>query len=130
MKDKHDLILVFYVNVGNMSNEDIAKYMENVKKNVNDRVKNVISFFCPIRKGDMRVECINPVFMTKKEYDEIVQGRLNKIEMDFFEYIESTDKRKKKPVEKPTPIKKTVEKPVEKPVEVKSEPVKKTRTKK
>ena len=71
-------IVVFYLDVAEMSSEDVAGYVEKVSQktapNSEDNEK-MIRNFIPVREGGSRVECINnPVYVSEKQiYDDMVK---------------------------------------------------------
>lgn len=56
------VILVFYINVGNVPSNDVSEYMDYVQQrlSVNKPADAAPWFFIPIRDSETRVECINP----------------------------------------------------------------------
>jgi len=54
-----EMILVFYINIGNMSHGDVESFLKDVKKKLNGN-DNFVKYFIPIHEGDTRIECINP----------------------------------------------------------------------
>lgn len=56
------LILVFYINIGNIAQSEVDSYMKNtINSMAGEEDKNLIKYFVPIRNGDSKVECIpNP----------------------------------------------------------------------
>jgi hypothetical protein len=59
------LILVFYIDVGNLASEDIPDYMKNISKNMVD--ENIINYIIPVRT-ETRVECLNPKLVSLEDY--------------------------------------------------------------
>lgn len=61
------LILVLYIDVGAMDNEEIQKHVLKISSTLfNDEIKNKLdatTFTIPIRGGGTRIECINPKFI-------------------------------------------------------------------
>ena len=70
MLDKDKLILVFYINVDRIDQNDIYEYMNDARKcltrNLDD---SVISYFIPIEGENSKVDCINPSFIDGDEYE-------------------------------------------------------------
>lgn len=64
-------IIVFYVNVGNLEQADVAAYVRNVQniiKPLEEDKNDVINYVIPVRGQDTRVECINaPILITSEE---------------------------------------------------------------
>ena len=69
---KEKIILIHYINVGNIDGNDVSKMMEEVINKLSLKGEdNVISYWIPVREGETRVECINPVIASKDEMDKI-----------------------------------------------------------
>lgn len=101
-------ILVFYIDIGNLEQSDVAKYIERVQNTCSLKSNNKISkeeydsvleYFVPVR-GDgkgTRIECINmPVFITNEEEKykallkiEKIDNKLDKITSQINASIES-----------------------------------------
>jgi hypothetical protein len=65
------IILVHYINVGNIDGNDVSKIMEDVVKNFSPKEEdNIISYWIPVREGDTRVECINPKLVSQEDFTE------------------------------------------------------------
>jgi len=63
------IILVHYINIGDMNN-DISKTMEQVIEKLTPKEDDIISYFIPIRKGETRIECINPKLVSEEDFME------------------------------------------------------------
>lgn len=73
MTDFDKLVLVFYINIGNLDISDVEEYINRIKKIVvGDDTR--INFFIPIRDGETRVECINPKLVHKEIFVEQVKN--------------------------------------------------------
>lgn len=83
------IILVFYINVGNMESSDIGPWI----KRIQDIVKNeeTIQYFVPTRNGNTRIECLNPKLISQEEYGNVkdLLSRNQKIVDDFMESIKN-----------------------------------------
>lgn len=68
--DKDKLFLVCYLNIGNIPAEDTGEYLNTFAKafTYDESVERII---IPTRKGESRVECINPVLLTDEQYKEV-----------------------------------------------------------
>ena len=65
------IILVHYINVGNMDYSDINKFMEEITVKFSPKEEdNIISYWIPIKNGETRVECINPKLVSEEDYSE------------------------------------------------------------
>jgi len=81
---KNQLIICFYVGVGDMDQNDIPAHVESIKK-ANAQLftdNGAVAFFVPISGNNSKIECINPVLVTDEESKEIFNTsmeRLNKV---------------------------------------------------
>ena len=81
---KNQLIICFYVGVGNMEQKDIPAHVESIKKS-NAQLftdNGALAFFVPVTGENSRIECINPVLVTSEEAKEgfkTSMDRLNKV---------------------------------------------------
>lgn len=68
--DKDKLFLVCYLNIGNIQAEYVNEYMYSFAETFtyDDSIERLI---IPIREGETRVECINPVLLTDEQYKEV-----------------------------------------------------------
>ena len=64
------IILVHYINIGYMDNNDGSKTMEQVIEKLTPKEDDIISYFIPIRKGETRIECINPKLVSEEDFME------------------------------------------------------------
>lgn len=63
------IILVHYINIGNIDANVVSKIMEYVvKKFLPKDEDNIISYWIPVREGESRVECINPKLVSQKDF--------------------------------------------------------------
>lgn len=88
-----NMIIVFYVAVGKMRGEKLAKYMRLVAECLTLKEPNVISYFIPVTKGDTRVECINPKLLTEDEYAAAKSG-MDRARRAVDEFIAAAKKTK------------------------------------
>lgn len=73
-------ILVFYIDIGNLAPEDVARYMDRVKASVkfsDEDESKTIKIFIPIRDKSSYVECLNVlnsniVVSTEEEKEKMV----------------------------------------------------------
>mgnify|MGYP003660557461 CR=1 FL=1 len=84
--NKDKLILVHYINTGNLINTEIPTFIEKAVKKISSDKDEHLSYFIPI-KGESRVECINPKLVGKDEY-KIHLKRLEKAEKEFYKVID------------------------------------------
>jgi hypothetical protein len=65
------IILVHYINIGNIDGNDVSKIMEDVVKKFSPKEEdNIISYWIPVREGETRVECINPKLVSQEDFTE------------------------------------------------------------
>lgn len=64
------IILVAYINVGQMNNETIYEELTHTSQVLNRLDENVRSLIIPTREGETRVECINPQLVSEEKYKE------------------------------------------------------------
>lgn len=65
------IILVHYINIGNMDYSDIDKFMEEITVKFSPKEEdNIISYWIPVNNGETRVECINPKLVSEEDYSE------------------------------------------------------------
>jgi len=68
------IILVHYINIGNIDGNDVSKIMEDVVKKLSPKEEdNIISYWIPVREGETRVECINPKLVSQEDFTEAKQ---------------------------------------------------------
>jgi len=65
------IILVHYINIGNIDRNDISQYMNEIVKMFSPKDgDNIIAYFIPIHEGETRVECINPKLVSEEDFAE------------------------------------------------------------
>ena len=68
---KEKIILIHYINVGNIDGNDVSKMMEEVINKLSLKEEdNIISYWIPVREGETRVECINPKLVSEEDFTE------------------------------------------------------------
>jgi hypothetical protein len=83
LKTDDPLILVFYLDEVNFSQQEMVKsYGENVKKYFDENGDNVRLFFMPT-KGEERITCINPSYITDKAEIDKLNELTEKLEEMF-----------------------------------------------
>ena len=70
MMDKDKLFLVCYLNIGSIPDENVSEYLHSFAEafTYDESIERII---VPTRKGESRVECINPVLLTDEQYKEV-----------------------------------------------------------
>jgi hypothetical protein len=69
--NKEKIILVHYINVGNIDGNDVSRLMEDVVKKFSPKEEdNIISYWIPVREQETRVECINPKLVSEEDFTE------------------------------------------------------------
>ena len=68
--DKDKLFLVCYPNIGSIPDKNVSEYLHSFAEafTYDESIEKII---VPIRKGENRVECINPVLLTDEQYKEV-----------------------------------------------------------
>lgn len=82
-KDKLFFALLIYLNVGSIDDADVSEYLMRFAESFkyDESIERLI---IPIRKGETRVECINPVLLTDKQYEDVrekIKNLTKKVEM-------------------------------------------------
>ncbi len=85
------IILVYYLNLGNISRQEASEILHSFSANVNRSMKEVHHILIPISNGDSRVECLNPKIITQEEYRS-VKGFLERAEYALSNFLEETQK--------------------------------------
>jgi hypothetical protein len=68
---KEKIILIHYINVGNIDGNDVSEMMGNVVNKFSPKEEdNIISYWIPVREGETRVECINPKLVSEEDFTE------------------------------------------------------------
>ena len=79
-------ILVFYIDVGNLSYEESKNLLSNVRNMIKPKdgdENNVIQYVIPVRDQQTRVECLNaPTFISSEKFSA-----------DIIEKLEATDRK-------------------------------------
>lgn len=76
-------ILVFYIGIGNMPDDEVGNYVTKVQQRFLtvefiNRVDSEI-ILLPVRDTDSRIECINPKFITKKALVEQHEAQMKEL---------------------------------------------------
>ena len=71
-------LLVLYVNVNDIPQEDMKKHLIEISKNFRrNRDKNIITYVVPVNQHESRIDFINPKFVSEQDY-VLVKGFLDK----------------------------------------------------
>jgi hypothetical protein len=65
------VILVFYLNVGNLEECDVQESIEKIKHQFRFKDEKFLSFFIPVRNQDSKVECIYPVLLDDTQKSKV-----------------------------------------------------------
>lgn len=86
-----DLILVFYVNVGNLDEQDVAEHIEMIRIRIaNDKPEDTAPwFYIPVRGEDTRVECLNPKFIANETLVANAMFQLTEINQIFRDKVDN-----------------------------------------
>lgn len=87
MLDKDKLFLVCYLNIGNIPAEDVSEYLHKFAE-VFTYDESIEKIIVPIRKGESRVECINPVLLTEEQYKD-VEEKINTLKQEVEEKLKT-----------------------------------------
>lgn len=83
-------ILVFYINVGNASPQEVNEIIANVRKTINSNEEDkekIMHYIIPVRDQETKIECLNfPLFISNEKMKEdilnkmkIIDNRLDRI---------------------------------------------------
>jgi hypothetical protein len=89
-------IIAIYVGVNGIRTEDIESYITELSKKITPTTIQGEIIFLPISSNDIRIECINPVYITDKnlikkhttlmnELHQELQHQINQIKKDNYE---------------------------------------------
>jgi hypothetical protein len=62
------VILAYYINVGNVSQEDAEIQLLKIRNQV--RNPDLIQYFVPIRNSESRIECLYPRYVIGEDVDK------------------------------------------------------------
>ena len=85
------LILIYYLNLGNITPQRASEILESFGANLNQEIKEAHHILLPIRNGNTRVECLNPKIITQEEYRS-VKGFLEKAEGALSDILKETQR--------------------------------------
>jgi hypothetical protein len=105
--DADKLVLVFYIGVGDLNTKEIEQYINKLISFTNkNKEERETRFFIPVIKTrEIRIECLNPKLVNKKEYQTTLK-KLQQVQKDFDEFMDSTDKVKSNKIKVKRRIKK------------------------
>lgn len=63
------IILVHYVNVGNIPDSEVRYVMNKIMNSLTREGEGVLHYVYPIREGETKVECLNPKLVSKEEFE-------------------------------------------------------------
>ena len=87
------LVLVFYIGIGDLDRRDSDKYIREAMEKTKGRGLND-NFYIPVRGTlETRIECLNPKLVNKREYDKTLK-KLQQVQKDFDDFMDSTDKKR------------------------------------
>jgi hypothetical protein len=73
-------IIVFYINVGNSSHQEVEEIIENVRNKTKiseEDSKSCIQYIIPVRDQETKIECINaPIYVSSEEIKEDITGKI------------------------------------------------------
>lgn len=87
MLDKDKLFIVVYVGVHGFGDQTVSEILGNVARCVkyDDSVNTLI---IPTRDSETRVECINPVLLTEKQYKD-AEEKINTLKQEVEEKLKT-----------------------------------------
>lgn len=85
----NEILLIVYINIGNMNPNDIHKHIDRIAGMLREgNPDGVHSYLIPIREGETRVECVNPKMVSESDYadakkalDDMIE-RVSKLGLD------------------------------------------------
>jgi len=94
-ESNYPLILVVYVHIGHLESEDIHKLLRSMQERIIEGLKpsdelQYRTFIIPIREGESRIECINPVQLKSDEYENVT-STLDRMEKRLEEFMGKAD---------------------------------------
>jgi len=86
-KNVQPLILVYYMDVGNLPDADVNLYMKKIAKGLFKKNEDgIIKYLIPVRNQETKVECINPIKVDGKLYAEVLV-RFEELKNKFDELL-------------------------------------------
>ncbi len=71
MLNKDKLILVAYINIGNINDADVSTFVAETAQNLKPKEDDSILFYViPVRGEESRLECVNPKLVSEEEYEK------------------------------------------------------------
>lgn len=71
------VILALYVNVGQMSAEEVERHIAKMIKI--SPSEDIIQYIIPIREGDSRIECVYPKYVVGEQVDKEMNDVLERL---------------------------------------------------
>lgn len=65
---KEKIILVHYLDIEGLPQGQVDELIEKTEDSLNFQEDEVLAYYIPVEGGGNRVECINPLIVTRKEY--------------------------------------------------------------
>lgn len=62
------LILVIYINVAKMPTRDVDEMLDRLRKHLDPHDETILTYYIPIKRGDNRVECVNPKLVSSDDF--------------------------------------------------------------
>lgn len=78
-------IIVYYINVGKLNNEDATNFVRNSKEIIG-KLDGMVQYFIPIRNGETKIECIYPSFISNDDFFKENMIKLKKLNEVLKEY--------------------------------------------
>lgn len=80
------IILVIYIYVGEMSTEKAKGVLTRIVEKMQPSSDSILHYYIPVKKGESRIECINPKTVSEDEY-KTVKEVLEKCKKKLNEYL-------------------------------------------
>lgn len=87
---KDTLILVFKVDISNMTTEEMRKTVDELSKNFSFGADdNAIAYFLAVNGGGNSIDVINPKYIKVNDDEyEIIKTKLEVLQEEFIDFIE------------------------------------------
>ena len=104
------LIIAVYLNVRNMTMEEIREFMVRTRDTVSSPTNEYITMVVPVKNKDTRIECLNPKYITGDEINKKFEVGLKSIENNFEKILNEMGPYKREVLVEKTFFKKIKEK--------------------
>lgn len=84
--NKDTLVFVFYINVGNLSTDEVQRVIEDVNRRLTVNKGDVVNYIIPVKNSETRVECINPKLASEEEFQDVIK-KLDEYEGAIIKFL-------------------------------------------